>query len=515
MRNSRLLTFLLICLFLFEMVTPWNTIYGETSISDVQQKEKVYFEWLGHNYTRNKTGSAILRVTRVDYTTGLFKHEDVELDFIDKSKEYYFRSISGLNKKKPHVSYTILKSGTTERIISYDTQKHSFAFLANQKVAGSRINEVYPDADMYVVENTKKEYLVYSLSKNKLIHKTKQIPEENWDLFYTNVIRGNDFDPDLPLSAIYVVPRIYFDTKSNSSKTYPGEFPYEIKLDGTIVKLRTYKKNNSDDFVYKKKLSNSVMFKQSKAGNLIKHELIINGKIRTLLETNLNRANYAYAIAQISPKGKYVVLKLSYFENKRIVKGKEEFQIFDAGTGKLIRKIPINTTGFPSLMDYKINWIGDTDHIIQSNVLQMGTYRTIESNIITPWRYGNVVSASRYYYTFPMDDYLSMNDPIPVSYKGKYMRYSGQGTFRTADLTTYTPVAGLMNLLGGTVVSKNGKITVTYQEESYTLDPKKQIIWNNRTYYPTREIVTAVGLKLLTKSNVQAADDWMELQIIE
>lgn len=95
------------------------------------------------------------------------------------------------------------------------------------------------------------------------------------------------------------------------------------------------------------------------------------------------------------------------------------------------------------------------------------------------------------------------------------MQYSGQGTFRTADLTTYTPVDELMSLLDGTVVKKNGKITVTYQEKSYTLDSKKQIIWKNRTYYSIRDIVSALRLKLLTKRNFQAADDWRELQIIK
>lgn len=95
------------------------------------------------------------------------------------------------------------------------------------------------------------------------------------------------------------------------------------------------------------------------------------------------------------------------------------------------------------------------------------------------------------------------------------MRYSGQGTFRLSDNTTYTPVKELMNLLGGTVSSKNGEITVMYEEKSYTLDPKKQIIWKKRTYYPIRELLSAVDLKLLAKSNRLAADDWRELQIIQ
>ncbi|GAA0836783.1 hypothetical protein [Paenibacillus glucanolyticus] len=67
----------------------------------------------------------------------------------------------------------------------------------------------------------------------------------------------------------------------------------------------------------------------------------------------------------------------------------------------------------------------------------------------------------------------------------------------------------------GTLDGKNDKITVTFQKKFYTLDPKNQIVWNNRTYYPTRKLVTGIGLKLLTKSNEQAADDWKEFQIIE
>lgn len=503
MEKSRPLALFMVLLLLFEMVTPWNSVYGSSSSSKEQEKEKVYFQWMTHNNFQNKTGSAILRITKVDYNTGLFTKEDVVLGFIDTSKAYKLDSVWGRNTKNPHISYALLKSGTTEKILSYDIQKHFLAISEDRTVTGGIIKAVYPDAGMYVVENASKEYLVYSLSTNKLVHKTKQEPYENSNPFFTNVINGNYFDPELSLGALYV------------DRVNPGEFPYEIKPDGTIVKLHSYKKTVSDDFVYKKKLSDSVIFKNSKAGDIIKHELIINGQIHTLHETNLKRSDYSYAVAQISPKGKYIVLWIGFIENKRRVKGKEEYRIFDAGTGTLIRKIPIHTTGLSTMMDSGIKWIADTDHIIQSGLLNPATYRTIDSNLITPWSSGNVVEDFQPYYTFSLNDYLSMNDPIPVSFNGKYMRYSSQGTFRLADLTTYSPITELMTLLGGTADGKNGKITVTYQEKSYTLDLKKQIVWKNRTYYPIRDIVSAFGLKLLTKHNMQAADDWMELQIIQ
>ncbi|MEK4277634.1 hypothetical protein [Paenibacillus sp. FSL R7-0026] len=131
---------------------------------------------------------------------------------------------------------------------------------------------------------------------------------------------------------------------------------------------------------------------------------------------------------------------------------------------------------------------------------------------MTPRRYGKVVDDfTEPYYSFSLNDYLSINDPIPVSFEGEYLKYSGQGTFRHTDLTTYTPVSELMPLLGGAISNKDGKITLTYQEKSFNLDPKKQIVWKNRTYYPIRDVLTGVGLKLLTKSNKLASEEWREL----
>lgn len=99
-------------------------------------------------------------------------------------------------------------------------------------------------------------------------------------------------------------------------------------------------------------------------------------------------------------------------------------------------------------------------------------YRIIDSNLTTPFRSGNVVAYYPSIYIFSMDEYLIANDPIPVSFKGEYMRYSGQRTFRLSDNTTYSPVKELMDR--GTVSSKNGKITVAYEEEYYTLDSKME-----------------------------------------
>ncbi|PKQ89434.1 hypothetical protein CXK86_20530 [Paenibacillus sp. BGI2013] len=106
--------------------------------------------------------------------------------------------------------------------------------------------------------------------------------------------------------------------------------------------------------------------------------------------------------------------------------------------------------------------MGGTDHIFQSGLLNQGAYRVIGNDLMTPRRYGNVVDDfTEPYYSFSLNDYLSINDPIPVSFEGKYLKYSGQGTFSQTDLTMYTPVSELMALLGGTISNKNGKITLT------------------------------------------------------
>lgn len=515
MKKTRLLSLFIAIIFLLEMVTPLKTIYGSSASTETQLKEKVYFQWMGHTYTRNKTGSPILRMTKVDYTTGLFSNEDIILDFINTQNSYQFKSVSGNNTKKPHISYTILKSGTVEQIISYDRHKKLLNVSADLTRTGENIQGVYPDAGMYVVKNTSEEYLVYPLSTNKLVHKTKQYVYEHSNTFSTNTIAGNYFYPEPTIGALYVEPRMYYDSKSIGYKTYPGEYAYEIKSNGKIVKIQSYKEKASDDFVFKKKLSNSVIFKQTKVKDLIKHELIINGKVRTLHEANMKKSQYSYANAQFSPQGKYVVLSVHYYENRKRVKGREEFQIFDARNGSLIKKIPINTTGSPSLNDFRINWVAGTDHIFQSKLLNIERYRLIESDVTTPLWNGNVVRDYPSYYTFSLDEYLTVNDPIPVSFKGKFIQYRGQGTFRVSDSTAYTPVSELMALLGGSVSSKDNKVSVTFQGKSFNLDSKKQIVWKNRTYYPLRELLTTIDLKLVNKRNTKAADDWREFQIIQ
>lgn len=520
MKKFRPLVLFMVLVVLLEVMPPlWSTVYGsdKPSVSEVQKREKIYFEWMTHKYTRNSTGSAILKITKVDYSTGLFSIEDVPLDFVDTSTDYYFDSVEGMrSKQQPYITYTILKSGTKEKIISYNLLKQSIGILADRNKPGESIVKVFPDAGVYVVENADQEFLVYSLSTNKLIHKTKQEPKENSNLFVTNVLFGNYFDPELSLGSIYVEPRVYFDSKTYKYKEYPGEFPYEIKSDGTIVRLSSYKKSGgSENYVYKKKLSGSVIYKESRTGSSIKQDLIINGKVNTLYKTNMKSSKYSFAVPQFSPKGKYIVFWVGFYDNQgRVRRSHEEYHIFNAQTGSLIRKIPIN--GLSSLVDQGITWVAGTDHIIHLSLINEEKYRTIESNITTPWNHGNVASqAYKLYYTFSLDNYLSLNDPVPVKFQGRYMQYSGQGTFRVADLTTYSPVEELLDLLGGTVSIQNGKTVVTYNDKAYTLDSSKQIAWKGRVYYPLREILTGFGLKLLTHGNKEAANGWKEFEIIE
>lgn len=502
------------------LVLEW-TVPGKLAMANeipTDSRDKIYFEWMQDSNFRNRTGDAIIRKTTVDYHTGLFTSEDTVVDYVDKSSEYNFRKIKGMNTKNPLISYSILQSGSTEKIVKYDSRTKVFSIIANRNTANGRIDGVYPDANMYVVEKGSREYLVYSISTNKLIHTAKERPTEHNDIFVTNVLYRNYFDPAPKVGALYVEAGLYFDSKNYTYVTYPGEFPYEIRPDGSKLKLKSYQKNNSDDFVYKRTLSSSVVYKQTKKKRSYKHELIIHGKSHTLLESDTSRANYAFGIAQFSPHGKYVVLWVNYTENGRRVKGKEEYRIFDTSNGKLIQTIPINSTGSSSAIDYGMSWMGGTDHIIQSGLLNFGAYRIVGSDLMTPRRYGNVVDyshADSYFYTFGMDNYLTINDPIPVKFKGKYMQYGGQGSFRTTDLTIYSPVDELVKLLGGNIDNSNGKITVTYQESSFTLNRSKQIVWKNRVYYPLRELLTGISLKLLVDTNYLTSNDWRELQIIK
>ncbi|WMT43213.1 hypothetical protein RE628_13710 [Paenibacillus sp. D2_2] len=302
MRKSRHVALLIALLLVFEMIAPVRTVFSNPDSKSLV-REKLYFEWMGHKYRKNETGFPIVRMTKVDFSTGLFTYEDAIIDFIDTSTNYYFESAWGMNTKNPLVTYAVLKGGTTEKIIKYDSQSKLFTQIADRTIADGKIDGVYPDAGLYVIEKGRREYLVYSLATNKLIHKAKEQPKEHSNSFITNFLYRNYFDPEPSIGALYVEAGEYYDSKKNGYVTYPGEFPYEIKPDGSIAKLHSYKVNASDDFVYKKRLSSSVVFKQSKTKNHFKHELIINGQIRTLFETNTERPDYAFAVAQISPGG--------------------------------------------------------------------------------------------------------------------------------------------------------------------------------------------------------------------
>ena len=63
-----------------------------------------------------------------------------------------------MNTKNPHIIYGILRSGTIEKIISYDSHKDLLVATADLTRTGETIDEVYPDAGMYVMENASSEY---------------------------------------------------------------------------------------------------------------------------------------------------------------------------------------------------------------------------------------------------------------------------------------------------------------------------------------------------------------------
>lgn len=513
MKKIYCVALLALLLLVMDLTTLGATV--KASESSVQVKEKVYFEWFTHSSWQNQTGEAIVRIKTVDYGSGLFSTHDTVVDFVDKSKEYYFKSTYGLNTKRPWINFVILKNGNTERIVKFDSNTKSLSIIVSRNSKEGTIDEVYPDADMYVVEKGKREYLVYSLSTNKLIHKAKEQPTQHSSLFTTNVLFRNYFYPEPTVGSLYVQAGQYYDPK-RGYVTYSGEYPYEIKPDGSKLKLQSYRESSSVDYVYKRTLQPSVVYKQTSKKRYVKHELIIQGKSHTLLESNTHQPNYAFGIEQFSPHGKYVVIWVNFTENGRRVKGKEEYRIFGTSNGKLIQTIPINSTGSSSAIDFGMSWMGNTDHIIQSGLLNFGAYRVVGTDLLTPRRYGNASQfSSSYHYTFELDNYLTVNDPIPVKFRGKYLKYRGQGSFRTPDLTILSPVSELVELLDGTMESNGGRIILKYQDRSFTLNSTRQIIWKNQSYYPLREILNGLGLKLLSEGNFLASEEWKEMRIIE
>ncbi|MGO4528193.1 hypothetical protein AB4Z30_03865 [Paenibacillus sp. 2TAF8] len=514
MRKRLFAAFLLFLLFFLSYTFPEKVAMAS---EEAGAKQKIYFQWRYHTYSQNEKKEPVIRRTIVDYSTGLFRHEDTVIDFIDTSKDYSFTEAYGSNTKSPWIRYSTLNTASNQQILKYDSRSNKISVIGNVSKSTGTMDEIYPDANMYVVEKGPREYLVYLLSTNKLIHKTKERPSEHTSPFVTNIIFHNHFDPEPTKGSLYVTPGKYY-VSGRGYVDNPGEYSYEIRPDGSERKLGSYKKNNTDDYVYKKALTSSVTYKQTQKKRVFKHELIINGKAHTLLESNTSKANYTFGVAQFSPNGKYVVLWVNYTENGRSVSGKEEYRIFDTSSAKLIQTIPINTTGSSSAINFGVGWAIHSDHIMQSGLLNNGAYRIVGSNLMTPSRSGNVIRATsqrEYFYTFDLTNYLTINDPVPVKYNGEYMKFQGQGTFRAMDSTIYTPVDELMKLIDGSVNRSKDEIIVKYQDKSFTLNPDKQIMWKNRIYYPLREILTGVSLKLLVESNWQAAEDWKELRIID
>lgn len=505
MKRIRMITILLLAALMIEtLFAPWQTVYGSSPDADTHSREKIYFELLRQNTYLNKSDHAILRVTKVDYATGLNSSEDIVMDFIDTSKDYNFWGSGGTNREQNYPFLFVVKDipTETEKIISYSIKNKTFNVITERSSSGESIERVLPDNQMYIVKNDSGEYKVYSLVTNKLLHTTKLFPSVKTD----SLLGYDNFD--LSYGALYF-------ENNEGSDTYA----YELESNGSITKLKPFKTRASTQYSYKKTLSSSVIYKKSLSNKVLRQELVVDGKIKTLHEANMKKSDYSIAVAQLSPNHKYIVLWVGFVEDKRRVKGKEEYRIFDATTGDLIRTIPINTTGITlSSMDYGIRWVNNTDHIIQSGLLNRATYRTIDtSNIITPWNYGNITfgSSSNTYYNFSLDELLSLNDPIPVSFNGEYMHYSGQGTFRIANLTTYAPVTDVMEFLQGSVSMMEEEVTVNYHEQHFTLDSSKQIVWRNEVYYPLREMLSGIGLKLSVKGEQRANDQLVELEIIE
>ncbi len=87
-------------------------------------------------------------------------------------------------------------------------------------------------------------------------------------------------------------------------------------------------------------------------------------------------------------------------------------------------------------------------------------------------------------------------DPIAIKYKDQFVQYTGQGTFVSKNSQEYVPVRALMKTLSGTVTSKNGVTTLSFNQKELALDKSKIITWDSQTYYPLRDITKTFGLQM-------------------
>ncbi|MFC5986871.1 hypothetical protein ACFPXP_10625 [Marinicrinis lubricantis] len=106
-----------------------------------------------------------------------------------------------------------------------------------------------------------------------------------------------------------------------------------------------------------------------------------------------------------------------------------------------------------------------------------------------------------YIVNIDFSDLLTLSPPIPLKYNGEFITYSGQGTFRTGDGTSYVPVADFMKLLNGSIRNDQGEIILTYKNYETVLQKEKAILWKNRYYYPLIEFKEAFNLKAQSITN--------------
>lgn len=102
------------------------------------------------------------------------------------------------------------------------------------------------------------------------------------------------------------------------------------------------------------------------------------------------------------------------------------------------------------------------------------------------------------FYNFNPENYITFSDPIEVVVKGESVKYSGQGTFLTANNTAYIPLRDFISTIGGHLEVNDQFINVKYGKVSLIVDSmdNNNILYNGTIHVPLWDIAPKLGFSV-------------------
>ncbi|MCE5172980.1 copper amine oxidase N-terminal domain-containing protein [Paenibacillus profundus] len=412
------------------------------------------------------------KTTTVDYTTGrMATKEEVIPELAEWTKPGHFYELRTDIEKKPgtYLMYGVLyerdKPDTERVLFSYQFQTHEFRVIKHLKSGEGTWLQPFISQGVYEIVHQDGSAAIYSLATGKYINKAVgTVSAYRGEFLYLPTVQYGDL--------------LFYD---NNQKSY-----IHLKSDGKLIKLE--RPSPTDENVqYSRKVGKST-YRRYKKGSEVRVELVApSGKVTVLNTVNLNiRNSWQWTYEMFSPQGKYVT---TY---KILSKESSRLEVFDTDTGKKINSMVFQTRA--RFSDSYLYWRRTgSDHIVQS-AMSADYYFNLKNGVYV--RESNSGTSSNWTYSSFPDSLMVEEDPIAIKYKDQFVQYTGQGTFVSKNSQEYVPVRALMKTLSGTLTSKNGVTTLSFNQKKLALDKSKIITWDSQTYYPLRDITKAFGLQM-------------------